>query len=306
MIDESPAGEEFKRGQRGKLDALLALAEAHDCRRVRLLGYFGEPSRSRCGPLRSNCDNCLDAARDLGRDRGGAQGAALHLPLPAAAAGHALRRRPPDRRAARQGDRQGGAVRPRVLSDLRHRRRPRARRSGAPCCASSIALGHLRTEGEYNTLGADRERARGAARRGALLLRMPSGGAGAGAAARQRAARRARTRPPRGRPRRRRPARASPRSRRGAPRWRASTTCRPTSSSTTRRWPRWRAAQPGSLDELARDQRRRREEARGLRARDPARAARRVTAAPAALSPRGARPTVSACIQADFPRGGDR
>ena len=54
MIDESPAGEEFKRVQRGKLDALLALAEAHDCRRVRLLGYFGEDS-SRCG----NCDNCL-------------------------------------------------------------------------------------------------------------------------------------------------------------------------------------------------------------------------------------------------------
>ncbi len=55
MIDESPAGEEFKRGQRSKLDALLALAEAHDCRRVRLLGYFGEPS-SPCG----NCDNCLN------------------------------------------------------------------------------------------------------------------------------------------------------------------------------------------------------------------------------------------------------
>ena len=32
----------------------MALAEAHDCRRVRLLGYFGEDS-SRCG----NCDNCL-------------------------------------------------------------------------------------------------------------------------------------------------------------------------------------------------------------------------------------------------------
>ena len=55
MIDDSPAGEEFKRAQRGKLDALLALAEAHDCRRVRLLDYFGEPSRS-CG----NCDNCLN------------------------------------------------------------------------------------------------------------------------------------------------------------------------------------------------------------------------------------------------------
>jgi ATP-dependent DNA helicase RecQ len=55
MIDESPAGEEFKRGQRAKLDALLALAEAHDCRRVRLLDYFGEASQP-CG----NCDNCLN------------------------------------------------------------------------------------------------------------------------------------------------------------------------------------------------------------------------------------------------------
>jgi ATP-dependent DNA helicase RecQ len=54
MIDEGEAAEEFKRLQRGKLDALLALAEAHDCRRVRLLHYFGEESRP-CG----NCDNCL-------------------------------------------------------------------------------------------------------------------------------------------------------------------------------------------------------------------------------------------------------
>jgi len=55
MIDESPAAEEFKQVQRGKLEALLALAESHDCRRVRLLGYFGEQS-SPCG----NCDNCLN------------------------------------------------------------------------------------------------------------------------------------------------------------------------------------------------------------------------------------------------------
>ena len=69
MIDESPAGEEFKQGLRGKLDALLGLAEATDCRRVRLLQYFGEASQP-CG----NCDNCLhppavwdgtDAARKL-------------------------------------------------------------------------------------------------------------------------------------------------------------------------------------------------------------------------------------------------
>jgi ATP-dependent DNA helicase RecQ len=55
MIDESPADEVFKQGQRGKLDALLALCEATDCRRVRLLSYFGEASQP-CG----NCDNCLN------------------------------------------------------------------------------------------------------------------------------------------------------------------------------------------------------------------------------------------------------
>ena len=56
MIDESEAGEEFKRLQRGKLDALLALCEAIDCRRVRLLAYFGQPSTP-CG----NCDNCISS-----------------------------------------------------------------------------------------------------------------------------------------------------------------------------------------------------------------------------------------------------
>jgi len=42
MIDDSPADEAFKQVMRGKLDALLALAEATDCRRERLLAYFGE------------------------------------------------------------------------------------------------------------------------------------------------------------------------------------------------------------------------------------------------------------------------
>jgi ATP-dependent DNA helicase RecQ len=69
MIDESPAEEAFKQVMRGKLDALLALAEATDCRRMRLLSYFDEASQP-CG----NCDNCLhppavwdgtDAARKL-------------------------------------------------------------------------------------------------------------------------------------------------------------------------------------------------------------------------------------------------
>jgi ATP-dependent DNA helicase RecQ len=54
MIDDSQAGEDFKRTQREKLDALLALAEQYSCRRVGLLAYFGEASEA-CG----NCDNCL-------------------------------------------------------------------------------------------------------------------------------------------------------------------------------------------------------------------------------------------------------
>ena len=87
MIDESPAGDDFKQVMRGKLDALLALAEATDCRRVRLLAYFGEvlgegpPLGGQAGPpgptvglACGNCDNCLhppavwdgtDAARKL-------------------------------------------------------------------------------------------------------------------------------------------------------------------------------------------------------------------------------------------------
>jgi ATP-dependent DNA helicase RecQ len=88
MIDESPAADAFKQVLRGKLDALLTLAEASDCRRARLLGYFGEnyqspdepatgcsagPSQARPGPLArsdghevpsvgvqcGNCDNCI-------------------------------------------------------------------------------------------------------------------------------------------------------------------------------------------------------------------------------------------------------
>ncbi len=56
MIEESNGSDTFKRVSTGKLEALVALAEAADCRRTRLLGYFGETLReTRCG----NCDNCL-------------------------------------------------------------------------------------------------------------------------------------------------------------------------------------------------------------------------------------------------------
>ncbi|MDD4885631.1 MAG: DNA helicase RecQ [Thiomonas sp.] len=55
LIDLSDADDAYKRLSTAKLDAMLALAEAADCRRVRLLGYFGEHSQP-CG----NCDNCLN------------------------------------------------------------------------------------------------------------------------------------------------------------------------------------------------------------------------------------------------------
>jgi len=56
MIEESSGAEAFKRVSIGKLEALVALAETANCRRTRLLGYFGETlSAAKCG----NCDNCL-------------------------------------------------------------------------------------------------------------------------------------------------------------------------------------------------------------------------------------------------------
>jgi ATP-dependent DNA helicase RecQ len=55
MIDQSDASADYKRVVTAKLDALLGLCETAQCRRVRLLDYFGEAAQP-CG----NCDNCLD------------------------------------------------------------------------------------------------------------------------------------------------------------------------------------------------------------------------------------------------------
>ncbi|MDX1568885.1 MAG: DNA helicase RecQ [Xanthomonadales bacterium] len=56
MLEESESGEQRKRVERAKLDALLGYCELSSCRRVALLGYFGEELAAPCG----NCDNCLD------------------------------------------------------------------------------------------------------------------------------------------------------------------------------------------------------------------------------------------------------
>jgi ATP-dependent DNA helicase RecQ len=149
MIDESPAGEEFKRGQIGKLEALLALAESHDCRRLRLLAYFGESSRP-CAAHQNACDNCTappvtwdatEAARKAlscvyrFHQNGGQRFGAGHLI-------DVLRGKATDK-VAQHGHAAlstfgiGGDV-----SEAQWR----------AVLRQLIALGHLRTEGEYHTL----------------------------------------------------------------------------------------------------------------------------------------------------------
>jgi ATP-dependent DNA helicase RecQ len=211
----------------------------------RLLAYFGEAS-SPCGPLQNACDNCRRPGH-LGRDRSLADGAQLRLP-DRAAVGASLRRGAPDRRSARQGDRQGGAARPCPLSTFG---------IGAAISEAQwrsvirqlVALGHLASEGEYGTLAltassravlkgevtlllreaSESEGGRGRRKRGAAS----AGGAAAGKA------------PPR-------PLDAAGLERFAAlkacaPASPRPTTCPPTSSFTTPRWPRWpRPALPRS------------------------------------------------------------
>ncbi|MFF8828035.1 DNA helicase RecQ [Streptomyces sp. NPDC015131] len=54
MIDGSEGDAEHRRRLAAHLDAMLALCETVECRRVRLLAYFGQESTA-CG----NCDTCL-------------------------------------------------------------------------------------------------------------------------------------------------------------------------------------------------------------------------------------------------------
>ncbi|BAL97969.1 DNA helicase RecQ [Rubrivivax gelatinosus] len=182
MIDEGEADEEFKHLQRGKLDALLALAEAHDCRRVRLLGYFGERyggeddgdddsgavPRLRCG----NCDNCLappatwdatEAARKAlscvyrFRQQGGQRFGAGHLV-------DVLRGKQTDK-VAQYGHETLSTFG--IGADV-------AESQWRGVLRQLIALGHLRTEGEFNTLeltASAREVLRGEVQ---LLLRVPA------------------------------------------------------------------------------------------------------------------------------------
>jgi ATP-dependent DNA helicase RecQ len=185
MIDESEALEDFKRLQRSKLDALLSLAESHDCRRVRLLTYFGEDSQP-CG----NCDNCLqrpatwdatEAARKMlsciyrFHQNGGQRFGAGHLI-------DVLRGKVTEKVEQHGHQSLSTFGIGRDLSEQQWR----------AVLRQLLALGHVHTEGEYQTLGllpSAREVLRGGV---ALQLRVaaaPSAkkrGAGASAGSRSR------------------------------------------------------------------------------------------------------------------------
>jgi len=54
MIDGGGSGEDIKRVERAKLNALLAICETPGCRRQAVLAHFGEAHPGNCG----NCDTC--------------------------------------------------------------------------------------------------------------------------------------------------------------------------------------------------------------------------------------------------------
>ena len=187
MIDDGPAGEEFKRGQRAQ--ARCAARAGRDARvppRCACSAYFGEPSRP-CAPPQNACDNCLappatwdatEAARKalsciyrFHQQRGQRFGAGHLIDV--------LRGKPTDK-VAQHGHETlstfgiGADVgEPQWRSVLRQ----------------LIALGYLRTEGEYNTLELDasaRDVLRGEVQ---LLLRTPTETSGRSRGAKGRGAR---------------------------------------------------------------------------------------------------------------------
>ena len=185
MIDESPAAEEFKRSQRGKLDALLVLAEAHDCRRVRLLAYFDEASEP-CAPWQNACDNCRTApatwdATEASRmalsgvyrfaQAGGQRFGAGHLI-------DVLRGKATEKVAQYNHERLSTFGVGAAVSEVQWR----------AVLRQLIALGHLRSESEYSTLAlteSSREVLKGEV---TLLLREASAPAGRGKSGKSRGA----------------------------------------------------------------------------------------------------------------------
>jgi ATP-dependent DNA helicase RecQ len=188
MIDEGEGEEAFKRLQRTRLEALLALAEAHECRRVRLLRYFGEDyagpaAGARLSPVGcGNCDNCLQPPATWDATEAARMALSCiyrfqqHSDL-AFGAGHlidVLRGKSTDKTRQHGHEQLSTFGIGAQVSDSQWR----------GVLRQLIALGHLRAAGEYGTLALEpsaREVLRGQVR---LLLRVPADPAPARKAAR--------------------------------------------------------------------------------------------------------------------------
>ena len=112
FIEQEESGEERKRRELQRLNALLGYCEAPCCRRQILLAYFGEASQP-CG----NCDTCLDPvplARRHERRAGDSRGDPSHR--------RALRRGAHRRHSSRDGNGEGRRQRPQQGPGVRRRR----------------------------------------------------------------------------------------------------------------------------------------------------------------------------------------
>ena len=146
MIDMGEADEQFKRVARGKLEALLGLCETPTCRRGRLLAYFGETRDD--GLSLRQLRQLPVAAGDLGCERARADGAFRHLPDAAA-----LRRRVPDRRAARQCERHASSSAATRTCRSSASAATSPNRNGAACSARWSRCGWVEVDTEgYGTL----------------------------------------------------------------------------------------------------------------------------------------------------------
>ena len=138
MIDTSEGDDAHRRRLGAHLNAMLALCETVECRRVQILNYFGQAAEP-CG----NCDTCLSPPENVGRHDPGAEAALDDRPAAQRAAAE-VRRRAGDRHPARQVHPEGHAVPARHAQDVRHRHRAAragVARGGAAAAGPGLARG---------------------------------------------------------------------------------------------------------------------------------------------------------------------
>jgi ATP-dependent DNA helicase RecQ len=149
MIDGGASGDDIKRVERAKLNALLAICETAGCRRQAILAHFGEAHPGNCG----NCDTCLIPVETWdGTD------AAIKALAAVYRTGERFGTGPPDRRADGQREREDQSFRPCRHAGFRRREaifppRPGNRSTGncsPPAWSVSItkAFGALKLEPE--------------------------------------------------------------------------------------------------------------------------------------------------------------